>query len=295
MPLSQPAPARAATPTVAKTASLGPGTPGMTTTDGGVSDPYAHLSPEQLNAMREELREAEIKFTERMRQASMIPDEAEKKSRLDALSNSFGTKQSLIRKKYGVRLRMRRTKAEIQAERDRMQYKTAAELQADIGISSNGPGRPPASSYRPASNNRTSAGANGWALVNQPAATTPTTTTTLASSLTVPKPTVEDDAGGVGMHTGKRRHSGDGELPSKRIAYSEMGGLSGAKTEAETMDPTRHKGAGTAEEPMALDDSDSDDSATQTADDDIPAQLPASVRQSLQRSSSSRPGSSSAM
>ena len=40
--------------------------------------------------------------------------------RLEGLRNSFGTRQSIVRKKFGVRLRERRTKAEILAERERM-------------------------------------------------------------------------------------------------------------------------------------------------------------------------------
>lgn len=296
------------------------GTPGLTQHDGSIADPYAHLSPELLAAMQEELREAEIKFSERMRQASLIPDESERKARLDALANSFGTKQSLIRKKYGVRLRMRRTRAEIQAERDRMQYKTAAELQADLGVANNGPGRPVASSYRPSPEaggrprSRNGPGAqggglgSGWATVNQP----PTASTTLASSLSIPQPRIKA-SGEVGMHGGKRRFSRAEEgLPqNKRIAYSEMGGLGGAAgVDAETTDPTMRseatnsnnstglKGSGTPADPMALDDSDSD-SGEDSGDEDIPNHLPASVRQSLQRSSSaaapggSRPGSSS--
>lgn len=270
--------------------------------------------------MQEELREAEIVFTERMRQATLLPDELERKTRLDGLANSFGTKQSMIRKKYGVRLRIRRTRAEIQAERNRMQYKTAAELQADLGVVNHGPGRPAASSYkpssgagsRPGSRSGSGAGPSGpggsWAVVNQPSSTL----TTLASSLIVPQPKIQD-SGEVGMHGGKRRLSrAEDELPHhKRIAYSEMGGLGeAAGVDAEMTDPTVElevpsvnksigpKGLGTSAEPVSLDDSGSD-SGDDSSDEDIPNHLPASVRQSLQRSSSaaapgfSRPGSSS--
>lgn len=286
------------------------------------ADPYAHLSPEQLTAMREELREAEIKFAERFRQANLISDEAEKKSRLDALGNSFSTKQSLIRKKYGVRLRMRRTKTEIIAERDRMSYKTAAELQADLGLGhKGGPGRPMSANYRPTTDtgsrpsSRGGSGADGhadrigresgWAAVNGLA----TASSTLASSISAPRSKVEalDEAG---VHSSiKRRISGGEELPqAKRTAYAEMGGLrNAADVEPEMMDPTidsetahgnAKREAATAEEPIALDDSDSE--GGDSSDEDIPSQLPPSVRQSLQRPSSavasggeSRPGSSS--
>lgn len=108
-PSSQPSyDARAVTPS-----STPSGTP-------GAGDPYAHLSPAQMSAMQEELRQAEIKYGDRLRQAQSIVDEAERKTRIDALGNSYGTKQSMIRKKYGVRLRTRRTKAEIEAEKERI-------------------------------------------------------------------------------------------------------------------------------------------------------------------------------
>lgn len=281
------------TPSASKAASPARslvGTPNLT------GDPYAHLSPEQLVAMQSELREAEIRFAERMRQANALP-EPEKKARLDGLANSFGTKQSMIRKKYGVRLRNRRTKAEIQQERDRMQYKTAAEMQAEIGVVNRGLGRPLSGSFpssQPGAHHGAAAGAagSGWAPVNQP-------TTTLASNIAVPPPPRVTDSGDVSMHGGKRRLSGGEASDSKRVAYAEMGGLSGVQAEAETMDPTLPKGMGTKDEPVALDDSESesdDDSGSESGDEDIPAELPASVRQTLVRSSpagGARLGSSS--
>ncbi|KAJ4300175.1 hypothetical protein N0V88_002844 [Collariella sp. IMI 366227] len=70
--------------------------------------------------MHEDLRLAEEKYAPRFKEAELIPDENARRARLEGLRNSFGTKQSMVRKKYGVRLRERRTKAEIQAERERM-------------------------------------------------------------------------------------------------------------------------------------------------------------------------------
>ncbi len=83
-------------------------------------DPYGHLSPEQMDKMNRELRDAEEKFAIRFQEAEAIPDDEERRVKLDGLKNSFGTKQSMIRKKYGVRLRERRTKAEIAAEKERL-------------------------------------------------------------------------------------------------------------------------------------------------------------------------------
>lgn len=304
-PMSTPGSAQAGAQTPS---SGGPrlGTPGLHTPNGAVADPYAHLSPEQLAAMQDELRNAELSYGERFRQANAIQNDAERKTKLDGLSNSFGTKQSLIRKKYGVRLRMRRTKAEIQAERDRMQYKTAAELAADNGVVSaplGRPGRPPAStpSRPPAVVARSSNGGTGsaWASVNRPGDPGPRApSSTPAFASPVPAPGV----GGTGVGS-KRRLSGTSQSSeSKRVAYSEMGGLSGGTAaHAETMDPTlppaagarkastaSAKGLGTATEPMALDDSDSgSEDSDDNDDEDIPAELPPSVRQSLQRASPS--------
>ncbi|KAF3767917.1 hypothetical protein M406DRAFT_106797 [Cryphonectria parasitica EP155] len=289
------------------------GTPTGATPRGSSADPYSHLSPEQLATMQEELRAAELKYGERMRDANTYSDEASKRARLDSLCNSFATKQSLIRKKYGVRLRMRRTKAEILAEKDRIHYKTPAELQAELGFPLRERGRPPIVDD-PSERDNTPGKKSGddyavhdvehggWAAVNAPARPV----TTLASSLPVPQLNVENNEGGVGMHAGKRRYSGHGEdLSSKRTAYSEMGGLgSSAAVQAETRDPTfapskalSPEGNGTAEEPLELNDTDTEDSDGDSTSEDIPAQLPTSLRDSLQRSSSvtiSRPASGSA-
>ncbi|TLS24993.1 hypothetical protein PpBr36_07318 [Pyricularia pennisetigena] len=86
----------------------------------GGSDPYAHLTQGQRESLQEELRQAEIAFASRFKAAEAIADLNERRVRIDSLRNGFGTKQSMIRKKYGVRLRERRTKKEIEAERERM-------------------------------------------------------------------------------------------------------------------------------------------------------------------------------
>lgn len=276
-------------------------------------DPYSHLSQEQIRGLQADLDAAEVYYTERIREASTIPDPDARRAKLDGLSNSFSTKQSLIRKKYGVRLRMRRTKEEVQIERNRMSYKTPSELQAEMGIMDPGI-KPKPRGRRPKNGRPSSVGkVSGFNTPGQMSTPEPTTTT-LASSLAVPQnnPGIKD-SNDVSMGNSKRSYTGDGESPSaKRIAYAEMGGLGGDVTmEAETTDPTAQPaavaaaaailkkqdeqgGAGTAEEPMMLDDSgtasgeedDDDDSSGDDDDEDIPAQLPANVLQSLQRSSS---------
>lgn len=84
------------------------------------ADPYGHLTEEQMAALNAELLQAEEQYSGRFREAEAIADPEQRRVRLDSLRNTFGTKQSMIRKKYGVRLRERRTRAEIQAERERM-------------------------------------------------------------------------------------------------------------------------------------------------------------------------------
>lgn len=81
---------------------------------------YAHLTDQQKRALEDELVKVEEAYAERMREAETIADPNERRMKLDNLKNSFGTRQSGVRKKYGVRLRERRTRAEMDAERSRM-------------------------------------------------------------------------------------------------------------------------------------------------------------------------------
>lgn len=70
--------------------------------------------------MNEELRQAEITYAPRLKEAEAIQNPSERKAKLSNINNSFSTRQSMIRKKYGVRLRVRRTRAEIEAQQSRM-------------------------------------------------------------------------------------------------------------------------------------------------------------------------------
>ena len=98
----------------AQGAARKPATPGPATTSTGPYDPYAHLTPAKMSELNAELLEADQSYGEKMRQAQAeITDMAQLKVRLDNLKNSLATKQSMVRKKYGVRLRERRSKAEI--------------------------------------------------------------------------------------------------------------------------------------------------------------------------------------
>lgn len=83
------------------------------------SDPYASLTSTQRQMLQKEIQDAEDKFADRMKEAMMLPS-SERDVKLANLKNGLNNKQSMIRKKYGIRLRGRRTRADMQAERERM-------------------------------------------------------------------------------------------------------------------------------------------------------------------------------
>lgn len=81
--------------------------------------PYAKLGPEERRNFEMEMKKAEDKYGGLMREAMKLPL-AERENELTRLKNSFNSKQSVTRKKYGIRLRERRSKAEIESERHRL-------------------------------------------------------------------------------------------------------------------------------------------------------------------------------
>ncbi|KAJ4312230.1 hypothetical protein N0V84_010038 [Fusarium piperis] len=82
-------------------------------------DPYAHLTEQKRIEFETKMREAEERYGQMMRDAMELP-EAERGARLASLKNSYNTKMSTTRKKYGIRLRERRTKEQIAAEQARI-------------------------------------------------------------------------------------------------------------------------------------------------------------------------------
>lgn len=80
---------------------------------------YAHLAPEKRRELDAEMMKTEEYYGGLMREAMKMP-EPEKSRQLASLKNRYNTKQSTTRKKYGIRLRERRSKAEIDAERVRL-------------------------------------------------------------------------------------------------------------------------------------------------------------------------------
>ena len=82
-------------------------------------DKYASLAPEKRRQLQAELSASEEKYGALMREAMKLPEPDQSKE-LGRLKNSYNTKQSTTRKKYGFKLRERRSKAEIDAERIRL-------------------------------------------------------------------------------------------------------------------------------------------------------------------------------
>ncbi|KAL6919810.1 hypothetical protein FSST1_003836 [Fusarium sambucinum] len=82
-------------------------------------DPYAHLTPDQHREFSAIMKDAEEKYGGLMREAQHLA-EPERQKRLASLKNSYNTKQSTTRKKFGIRLRERRTRDEIEAEEARL-------------------------------------------------------------------------------------------------------------------------------------------------------------------------------
>ncbi|RDA96072.1 hypothetical protein CP533_5840 [Ophiocordyceps camponoti-saundersi (nom. inval.)] len=107
----------APTQPAAMTPKNGTVTPGRP--NGSTEDPYSKLTPEARRKFELEMLQAEEKYGTMMRQAMSYP-EHEREDYLQRIKNSFNSKQSTTRKKYGIRLRERRTKAEIEEERTRL-------------------------------------------------------------------------------------------------------------------------------------------------------------------------------
>ncbi|KXX83394.1 hypothetical protein MMYC01_200169 [Madurella mycetomatis] len=199
-------------------------TPGSTGSP-NISDPYAHLSEKQMQSMNEELQAAELKYAPRFAEAEQIADETARRARIEGLRNSFGTKQSMIRKKYGVRLRERRTKAEIQAERERMGIKRAEKERARASIGAQQRIESPATTADP---NPRPVGGSGWTAANTPRASSSAWEEHDAKRRRI------DDSGG---YQTPYKSMADETPMRKTLSVSEMGGgPSGSSATAVTHD-----------------------------------------------------------
>ncbi|KAH6676913.1 hypothetical protein F5X68DRAFT_193552 [Plectosphaerella plurivora] len=97
-----------------------PATPTPPTPNNQALRAGAHLEPAQRAAMEAEMRRAEDNLKNKIDEAKRSWDPADLERRLSSLRNSHATKQSQIRKKYGIRLRTRRGPSAMIEERLRV-------------------------------------------------------------------------------------------------------------------------------------------------------------------------------
>jgi hypothetical protein len=205
------------------------------------------------------MQEAEEKYGGLMRDA-MLLDEPERSKRLASLKNSYNTKQSTTRKKYGIRLRERRTRGEIEAEEARLFNSPSGN-----GTPTNGTPAPGDVS-RPKKRPRTdeaeavpsSSGMNG----NQESPQKRVPRAEMGGGLSGSQATAELTDPTAHLNPPQPRYT-----PQKPFAASTQHKPSWSSNRAGA--PMR----GTQEEPMAIDDDDSDTDSDSDDDGDIPATL----------------------
>lgn len=118
-PLAPPPPPPPPSQASNATSKFATATPARSVTSDWVTpgnDPYAKLNPEQKDAFEKEMKDAAEYYGGLMKDALKLP-EPEQSRQMSSLKNRYNTKQSVTRKKYGIRLRERRSKAQIAAER----------------------------------------------------------------------------------------------------------------------------------------------------------------------------------
>ncbi|KAI0176390.1 hypothetical protein GGR52DRAFT_540770 [Hypoxylon sp. FL1284] len=254
-------------------------------------NPYAHLNPSTLEKLNEELRQAELHYTARFKETEMIEDPAARQAKRDGYQNSFSTKQSIIRKKYGVRLRNRRTRAEIDSERQRMGWPpsspgqsegppSAKRQRTDDGSSHTGLQIPKTNDAAPRMNTvSVSDMKTGLGGSNSTAATADPT---LQHPPAPPQPTTsqqqqqqQPSAAAPNSLSSLQRQ---GYRVSSHLPQPSQTSSQPAQVPTPTKDvvssvenSSTPKQGGTASEPMVLDDAESSDSGS---DEDIPASLP---------------------
>lgn len=97
------------------------------------NDQYSHLTLKKRQEYEAEAAAAEAKYGELMREAHKM-QEPRRTEQLQKLKNSYNTKQSTTRKKYGIRI-VKRTKEEMDAERIRLfQSPDGPEIYNGIGL-----------------------------------------------------------------------------------------------------------------------------------------------------------------
>lgn len=163
-------------------------------------DAYAHLNPDALKRFQGEMLQAEEKYGQLFRETLLLPI-ADRQKDWAKWKNCYNTKQSMTRKKYGIRLREKRTQDEIDSERRRMLGPDGPEVWTTMEQSA-----------RDAERSAKRSRADGD-LSSQNASPLP------PSGSGTPQP-------------------GQALTPRKRVALADMGGLSGSVGSAEMTDPT---------------------------------------------------------
>ncbi|KAF7545146.1 hypothetical protein G7Z17_g9401 [Cylindrodendrum hubeiense] len=222
--------------------------PGLTTPS---SDPYSKLTPEQRRDFDKEMKEAEDHYGGLMRKAMELP-KADQDKQIISLKNRYNTKQSVTRKKYGIRLRERRSKAQIDAERTRL-------FGTPDGPSLSGrDGAPPASK-------RARTGENGQSTV---------TTQSSGSQGGTPRKRIPVAEMGGLSGSSATAELNDPTASIQKPQEQQPNHIDGqAPSHVHPTRPGMLVASGTRDEPMSIDDNSSDSDSTD--EDDIPASLPA--------------------
>ncbi|KAH9909205.1 hypothetical protein F4778DRAFT_218566 [Xylariomycetidae sp. FL2044] len=262
------------------------------------SDAYAHLRPETRAQLEEELRQAELAFRPRFREADTIRDIAERKAKIDGLHNSFSTKQSIIRKKYGVKLRNRRTRAELEEEKIRLgtaKHGASPSMSQDTpaakrprtenypvaGMSTPSSSAPPAPiNHIPVAdmNNSGLGGSNATAAIADPTASSPAASLQQQQQqqpapfpITTPNATPVPPPQNSLSSYQRKGYRVSSHLSHPPPPSPSVPAVAGGSSNPDS--PSVTKRAGSASEVVVLDDDD-DESSDSDSDEEIPASVP---------------------
>ncbi|KPM43867.1 hypothetical protein AK830_g2722 [Neonectria ditissima] len=221
------------------------------------SDPYAILTPDQRRLFAKDMKDAEDFYGRLMQEAMRLP-EPEQSKQLMSLKNRYNTKQSNTRKKYGIRLRERRSKAQIDAERTRL---FGTPHGPSLSGRDNGPANKKARTGDVGQSTATVSSSNTQ--VDSPRKRVPMTEmgglsgSSATAELTDPTASLQPQSSTPRQinHMGMQING-----QAQSYVQSAQGGI-----------------PGTQDDPMSIDDSSDNSSGTDSDDDDIPASLPASI------------------
>jgi hypothetical protein len=204
------------------------------------------------------MKNAEEKYGALMREASLLP-EPERTKKLASLKNSYNTKQSTTRKKFGIRLRERRNRAEIEAEEARLFNSPSRN-----GTPTNGTSGPDDES-RPKKRTRTDDVESGPSSIG----------IGMNGSQESPQkriPRSEMGGGLSGSQATAELNDPTAHLNTSQLRYAQRPPTVSSQHNTHGS-PSRAKGAitGTQQDPMSIDDSSSDSDSDD--DGDIPATI----------------------